>query len=223
MYIRRASFPVAVVVALLTVGCAPVILITTPDRNHPDDPAPTQVVVNFTSNFKPAEPWYVDLDGTNLTGFSPAPTPGGTSSVPIVVTSAGQHKVTAQGTCGTFCSYNSDSVTFALPVLTYNSTVPPRVDRNLKQFQPASVFVGIQFFSSVPINVTIVETSSPKRVKLATPTGVFQAPGAPLTVTIPAGTTKADFQIEGDVLGAYVLNFTAPGVVSGPGAGNVTP
>jgi hypothetical protein len=93
----------------------------------------------------------------------------------------------------------------------------------LKQFQPTSAFVGIQFFSSVPINVTAIETSSPKRVKLAGPGGVFQPPGGPITVTIPAGATKADFQIEGDVLGAYVLTFTAPGVVSGPGAGNVIP
>lgn len=227
MYTRCASFPVAVVVALLTVGCAPVITIVTPDRNHPYDPVPPQAVVTFTTNFKPAEAWYVDLDGTNLTGFSPAPTPGGTSSVPIVVAGVGPHKITAQGTCGTFCSYNSDSVSFTAPALTYNSTTYVRVDKNLKQFQPDTAYVGVQNYSSVPINVTIVETSSPKHVKLADASGIFKLPGAPITVTIPAtapgATTKADFHIVGDVVGTYVLGFTASGAVSGAGAGNVIP
>lgn len=227
MCIRRASFAFAVVVALLTAGCGPAILIVTPDRNHPYDPVPPQAVVSFTANFKPAEPWYVDLDGTNLAGFSPAPTTGGTSSVPISVTGVGPHKITAQGTCGTFCSYPSDSVTFTPPALTFNSTSYVRVDKNLKQFQPDSAYVGIQNYSSVPINVNVVETSFPRHVKLADGTGVFKAPGAPITVTIPSSapgaTTKADFHIEGDVLGAYTLSFTAAGTVSGVGAGNVVP
>ena len=222
MYTHRASFQVAVIAAILTTGCTPAILIVTPDRNNPNDPV-TQAVVTFTPNFKPAEAWYVDLDGTNLAGFSPAPATGGTSSVPLVITGAGSHTITAQGTCGTFCSYPSDSVTFTLPALIYNSTSYVRVDRDLKQFQPTPVFVGVQNFRSVPINVSIVETSSPKHVKLALPLGAFQPPGNAITVTIPAGTTKADFQIQGDVLGTYVLGFTAPGVVSGPGAGRVNP
>jgi hypothetical protein len=215
-----------VVVALLA-GCGPAILIVTPDRNHPNDPVPPRAVVNFTGNFKPAEPWYVDLDGTNLTGFAPAPTTGGTSSVPIFVTGAGPHTITAQGTCGTFCSYPSDSVTFTPPALTYNSTTYVRTDKNLKQFQSDTAYVGVQNFSSVPINVTIVETSFPRHVKLADGTGVFKLPGAAISVTIPASapgaTTKADFHIEGDVLGAYTLSFTAPGTVSGVGGGNVVP
>ncbi len=74
----------------------------------------TQAIVTFTSKFKPTEAWYVDLDGTNLAKFSPAPFPGGTSSVPLVISSADAHTITAQGTCGTFCSYPSDSVTFLL-------------------------------------------------------------------------------------------------------------
>ena len=41
-------------------------------------------------------------------------------------------------------------------------------------------------------------------------------------MTIPAASTKADFMIEGDVLGLYILSFTAPGVVPGGGSGNVT-
>jgi hypothetical protein len=216
-----------VAVTLLTAGCAPAIRIVTPDRNHPYDPVPPKAVVNLTPNFKPAEPWYVDLDGTNLTGFSPAPTPGGTSSVPLSVTGAGPHTITAQGTCGTFCAYPSDSVTFTPPALTYNSTTYVRVDKNLKQFQADNAYVGIQNYSSVPINVTIVETSFPRHVKLADGSGIFKLPGQAITVPIlasaPGATTKADFHIEGDVPGPYTLSFTAPGTVSGIGAGNVVP
>ena len=46
-------------------------------------------------------------------------------------------------------------------------------------------------------------------------------PGAPLPVTIPAADNKADFTIEGDVLGLYQLRFTCPGCVQGAGAGYV--
>ena len=226
MHIRRASLPLAVAVSLMTAGCFPVIKIVAPPNNS-SDPAPSTVVVNFTTDFKPAEPWYVDLDGTNITAFSPSPSPGGSSSAPISVSGVGPHKITAQGTCGTFCSYPSDSVTFTVPQLTYNSTTYVRVDKNLKQFQPDTAYVGVQNYSTVPITVTIVETSTPHHVKLAETPGAYKAPGAPITVKIPAtapgATTKVDFYLEGDVLGAYVLSFTAAGVVSGVGGGNVVP
>lgn len=222
MHTRRASFPTVVVISFLVTACTPAIHILKPDRANPFDPV-TQAVVSFETKFNPGEAWYVDLDGTNLSGFSPAPAPGGTSSVPLLITSAGTHKITASATCGTFCVYNSDVVDFTPPALIYNSTSYARVDRNLKQFQPDSVYVGVQNFRSVPISVTIVETSSPKRVKLAAPGGAFQPPGSAITVTIPASTTKADFQIQGDVLGFYVLGFSAPGVSGGVGGGNVMP
>lgn len=212
----------AAVIAVLIAGCAPVILITTPDRNNPNEPV-NNVVVNFTSNFKPTEPWNVSLDGTNLAGLSPAPIPGGTSSVPITLTKANVYKVTASGTCGTFCAYPSDEVTFTPPALMYNSISYANGSQNLTKFVPASVFVGVQNFHSVPIIVTIVETTTPKHVKLAPLGGAFLSPGTPLTLTIGAASTKADFMIEGDVLGIYQLRFTSPGTVEGFGAGTVTP
>ena len=109
------------------------------------------------------------------------------------------------------------------PALMYNSASYVNGSQNLKQFVPASVFVGVQNFRSVPLTVTIVETTSPPRVKLAPPGGAFLPPGAPLTLTVPAATTKADFVIQGDVLGTYNLRFTSPGTVQGFGAGDFTP
>jgi hypothetical protein len=214
---------IAIVVTVLAAGCQPVILIAKPDRNNPGDPV-TSVVVNFTSNFKPAEPWYVDLDGTNLTGFSPAPVPGGTSSVPVTITTCPAHKVTAQGTCGTFCSYQSDTVSFTVPAFMYNSITCANGFQNLKVFQPANVFVGIQNYPSSPITITVQETTLPRHVKLATSTGPFQNPGNPITLTIGAPNTKADFRIEGDVLGNYALQFTSgPGTIAGVGGGTISP
>ncbi len=37
MYTPRASFQSAVVAALLMTGCAPAIMVVTPDRNNPND------------------------------------------------------------------------------------------------------------------------------------------------------------------------------------------
>lgn len=224
MSTHRAWLQVAIIAAILTAGCTPRIHIVRPDAGKPYEPVPA-VVATFESDFNPAEAWHIDLDGTNLTGFSPLPAPGGTSSTSIDVNtlSVGFHTIKAQATCGTFCVYQSEEVTFLPPALRYNTTTYVSVPQNLKQFLAAPVWVGVQNFRSVPINVTIVETSTPKRVKLASTSGAFQPPGTPITVTIPASNTRADFFIEGDVLGTYILSFTAPGVVSGGGSGNVAP
>ena len=164
MFKHRALFPAMIAAGLLAGGCTPAIHIIKPDRNNPFEPV-TQAVVTFETKFNPGYGWSVDVDGANLGGFSPAPAPGGTSSVPLVVGAPGAHKITASASCGTFCVYNSDVVDFTPPALIYNSTSYVRVDQNLKQFQPASAYVGVQNFRTVPINVTIVETSFPKRVQ----------------------------------------------------------
>ncbi len=217
----RATFSI-VGIALLSSACTSPIHIIKPDAKNPYDPV-TQAVVTFDTKFNPAEPWHVDLDGTDLTGFSPAPAPGGSSTVPLSFAKGGGHTIKAAATCGTFCAYNAEEVKFTVPQLVYNSTTYASTARDLKQFSAASVYVGVQNFRSVPITVTIMETSTPSRVKLAVPGGPFQPPGSAITVTIPATTTKADFQVQGDVLGTYILGFSAPGVAAGTGSGKVQP
>ncbi len=120
--------------------------------------------------------------------------------------------------------YNADEVKFTPPALMYNSASYANGSQNLRQNVPVDVFVGVQNFRTVPINVTIVETTFPLHVRLA-PAGssAFLAPGAPLTVTIPASDTRANFRIEGFVLGTYNLRFTSPGTVQGFGAGSISP
>ena len=165
MLMCRALVAPAAAVAFLTAGCSSVIQIQNPVHTSgpPNlayyDPVPNVVVYFVPPNFKPAEPWYVDLDGTNLTGLSPAAVPGGTSSQAIGFTSSGTHTVTAQGTCGTFCSYPSDQVTFQPPALVYNSITFYGSNRDLTNHVPTSVFVGVQNFRTVPLNVTIQEVS----------------------------------------------------------------
>jgi hypothetical protein len=220
MFTNRAWLKVAVIAVILTAGCTPAVHIVKPEASKPYEPVP-EVVVNFEAKFSPYWGWHIDLDGTNLTGFSPTPAPGGTSSRPIGIKDKGEHKITAYAVCGQFCVYNSEEVKFTPPFLVYNSTKNFSVKQDLAQFQPTTVYVGVQNYRSVPIQVTIVETSPTKRVKLASSPGAFQSPGDPITVTIPADNTKADFFIEGDVLGSYTLSFTAPGVVPGTGQGYV--
>ena len=222
MFTHRAWFQVGSIATILTAGCASPIHIVTPGAGMSLDPVP-QVVVQFTNNFNPAEAWGIDLDGAAITGFSPAPAPLGTSTAPLVYSlTPWQHTIKTNATCGAFCVYNSEEVKFTPPKLFYNGTNVASA-RDLKQFQATAVFVGVQFDRSVPINVTVVETSSPKRVKLGLSASSFLPAGTPLNVTIPATSTKGDFFIMGDSLGLYTLEFTAAGVTPGGGSGTVKP
>jgi hypothetical protein len=86
-------------------------------------------------------------------------------------------------------------------------------------------FVAVQFSRSVPIAVTIVETTPSKKVRIAATEAQLASavPGNPLTVTIPFNDTKADFWIGASSTGLYTLRFSAPRVVPGGGSGNITP
>jgi hypothetical protein len=222
------SYAAATAAAALLFGCASPINIIKPDTNPNADPVP-QVVVSFLSNFNPSLPWHVALDGTDLSGFSPAPAPGVTSVVPVTWAAGSglkSHQVTASATCGTFCVYNSAVVNFTPPHLFFNGThSTPSGSGNLKQFQPVAKFVAVQSSRSVAIPVTVVEVSPVKKVRIAsTQAGLAGAtPGAPLSLTIPANMTKADFWVVGDGLGLYQLQFTAAGVVPGGGGGTIAP
>lgn len=223
MSIHRAFVFSMIGTVTLVAGCAPVILITDPDRNRPYDPFDGKVAVNYTANFKPTEPWHVDIDGSNLTSLTPAAMPGGNSSQGVSV-APGSHTVTAQGTCGTFCAYQSDQVVFEPPALRYNSITYVNNPLNLTNHVPTTAYVGVRNFRSVPLTVTVQEINGPPfHLKLA-PNGssAFSSPGAPLTVTIPANDNVAKFAIEGDVLGFYQLRFTSPGCFEGIGTGKVS-
>jgi hypothetical protein len=210
-------------------GCASPIHVVKPDASPTDHEPVPQVVVQFSSSFNPAEAWGVYLDGNPLLGFSPAPAPGVTSSVPIGFAQASSpqtHEVSTNATCGTFCSYNSESVKFLPPTLIYDATdLTPAGAGNLKQFVDTHEFVAGQFSRSVPITVTVIETTPSKKVLIAATAAQLASavPGNPLTVTIPFNDTKADFWIRGNSTGLYTLRFSAPGVVPDGGSGNVTP
>ncbi|MBI3345158.1 MAG: hypothetical protein HY028_09960 [Gammaproteobacteria bacterium] len=230
MRTHRVLLTSVYITTVLAAGCASPIHILTPGIGTNVEPVP-QVVANFTTNFNPAEAWGIYLDGNVITGFSPPPAPGVTSTAPIVFgfgttgpgAYVGQHKIETNATCGMFCVYNSETVNFAPPQLLYNGTLMPSLG-NVKQFVPTPVFVAVQFDRSVPITVTITETSpSLKIMKLGTSASTLRPVGTPLTVTIPPTSTKADFFIEGDSIGSYTLNFSGAGVTPGFGAGKVSP
>src|SRR5712691_751597 len=108
-------FILCVLATVWAVGCktSPVHIVS-PWTGKPDqqifvtskDPVP-QIAVFFDSNFNTilanpsTQSWSVDLDGTALSGFSPAPASGVTSTVPLVFQQSayGQHLIKTHATC----------------------------------------------------------------------------------------------------------------------------
>jgi hypothetical protein len=214
-----------VAASIALVGCASVIHVTQPPAGVDTDPVP-QIKVSFGADFKPTEPWFVSLDGVNVTGFVPTPAPGGTSTANIVFGPGGSgsvpaHTISTNATCGTFCVYPADpDVVFTPPALLYNGTLSPKtLDVPLHGF--ASAEVDVQYSRSVPITVRVHETSTPPRVKLGLSASSMLAPGSTLFVTIPASDTNGPFVLQGESLGGYVLEFTAAGTTPGHGVGTV--
>lgn len=224
---RIASVALAAAVALAA-GCAsPPVHIVTPPVAGATDPVP-RVVVRFDTTFNPANSWSIFLDGQIVTGFTPAAKPGGTSSAPLIygfgpdTFHANNHELRTSASCGGFCTYATESVVFVPPQLLFNGTVE-RKDLTVTQFNDALASVDVQFSRSVPIVVRVEELSSPPSLKMRAPGGAFVAPGAPLFLTIPASDTKADFVINAQSGGPYVLEFTGAGVGTGRGTGLVKP
>ena len=224
---RIASVALAAAVALAA-GCAsPPVHIVTPPVANANDPVP-RVVVRFDSTFNPANSWGIILDDQIVTGFTPAAKPGGTSSAPLIYGfgpdnfHANNHELRTTASCGGFCTYATESVTFVPPQLLFNGTAVRR-DLDVTQFADKSASVDVQFSRTVPIAVRVQELGSPPLLKMRAPGGAFVAPGAPLFLTIPASDTKADFVIQGQSLGTYVLEFSGAGVGTGRGAGVVKP
>jgi hypothetical protein len=222
MFTNRVWLTVASIAAVLAAGCTPAVHIIKPDPKKPHEPVP-EVVVSFEPKFSAYWGWNIKLDGMELkeSEFAPAAAPGGTSSRPLKLEVPGEHNLAAYAVCGQFCVWGSEEVKFTPPHLVYNSTTNYSVNKSLKQFEHVFVYVGVQNYRSVPIQVTIVETSPTKRVRLASSPNAFESPGKPITVTIPADTTKAEFYITGDSQGKYTLGFSAPGVITGEGGGQV--
>ena len=195
-----------------------------------NNPVP-QVTVFFDSQFSTiranpsTQSWHVDLDGTDVTGFSPAPAAGVTSTAPLVFNGGmfGHHTLKAMSTCGTFCVYPTEQIDLTIPRLVFNGTITP-VTPTGKQFVTEHVIVGVQNAPGVSIAVTVFETTSPfAKVQFGLSPGSLIAPGRPLNVTIPSGSTKGDFFMQGQSLGLYKLSLTAPGTEPGVFGGNIIP
>jgi hypothetical protein len=226
MFISCRFAPCAFISLVWITGCTSPVHIASPTPGIKNDPVP-QLQVSFLSNFNPSEPWHVSLDGVFVTGFTPAPAPGVTSTVPLVYqpipSSGSAHTLTTDATCGTFCVYNAETVAFNPPLLIYNGTNVPSSPPT-KQFTTVGTFIGVQNAPTVPITVTIVETTTPfPKLQLGLTPGSLKAPGTTLFVTIPAGSTQGTFFVNGQGLGNYQLQMTAAGATPGFGGGTVKP
>ena len=220
----------------LTASCSSVIHIVSPVAGDNAEPI-TSITANFTVDFKPTEPWGIYLDGVLVSGFSPTPAPGVTSTAPIPLNKApaspgyfSQYTITTNATCGTFCAYPSETVAFNPPQLRYNATNgAPTSNGTITQFSPTVVYVGVQYVRSVPIVVKVEETLNPPYtatipiLSMGTSGASLQPPGVPIFVTIPAGDTRGQFFIKSSTLGNYMLKFTAAGASPDQGNGKIVP
>jgi|GEM_PF-1132261 len=234
---RRFVRPVLVFIfSVYFAACSPVINIKPPIQGDNAEPV-SSITAFFTADFKPTEPWGIYLDGVNVTGFSPAPAPGVTSTAPISLnklpSSPGyfaSYQITTNATCGTFCAYPSQTVDFTPPQLRYNATNgAPDSNGNVAQFSTTSVYVGVQYVRSVPIIVKVEEVLIPPFtgtlpiISIGATSASLQSPGTPIFVTIPAGDTRGQFFIKSATQGGYVLRFTAVGASPNQGSGKVVP
>src|SRR5690348_17736343 len=124
MFTSRLLLPSAFASLVVIAGCTSPVHIVDPTAGIENNPVP-QVRVSFLSNFNPSEAWHVSLDGAFVTGFTPTPAPGVTSTAPLAYSPASypsSHTLTTDATCGTLCSYNSETVAFSPPALIYNGT-----------------------------------------------------------------------------------------------------
>jgi len=220
----------------LFAACSPVINVTTPTQGVNAEPV-SIIRANFTADFKPTEPWGIYLDGVKVTGFSPTPAPGVTSTAPIFLNKTptggayfAGYQITTDATCGTFCVYPSQTVDFVPPQLRYNATNgAATATGDIAQFSVASVYVGVQHVRSVPIVVKVEEVLSPPFtstlpiVSIGATGGSLQPPGTPALVTIPANDTRGQFFIKSATQGNYILRFTALGASPSQSSGKVMP
>jgi hypothetical protein len=220
MFEQRAS--VLLVTALILAGCTSPIHIITPVQG--DNVDPVSVKVNFLSKFDPSQSWSVSLDGQKLSGFTPTPAPGATSVVPVNFPQGwkGEHVVKTHAVCGFFCVWDSEEVHFSPPHLRWNSTTNS-VASKLVQFQGQAAWAGVQYAPTVPINVTIQETTSPPKVSVGLTSNAMSPPGTPLVVTIPAGSTKGDFFLRAQSSGLFTFLLSAPGVTPEEVQGSTAP
>ncbi len=210
---------------LLMAGCVSQIHILQPVAGNNVDPV-TTVRAQFGTDFKPTEAWGVYLGGVAISGFSPAPAPGVTSTAPLPLDlNFSSFVITTNATCGTFCSYPSETVNFTIPHLEYNDNFTSK-PKDFPRFMPTNVFVAVQFPPNVPIVVTITEDpqGNPNKLRLGRSGGPLQGVGVPLTVTIPGGiSSKVDFVIDCESgTSTYVIRFAAAGVGFGAGSGKCT-
>jgi len=221
----------------LLFGCQSPINILYPPAGTISEPV-THVTVHFTDKFMPAEGWGVYLDSNKISGFSPTPAPGVTSTAPIEVGygykigpnqgDVAIHDVTTNATCGFFCVYGSEKNSFFPPALIQGSK-KWTMGLNVVEFVPTVETVFIQNAAPVPIQVTVTDETKPAPVlRLGKTAATIQSLGIPIVVTIPQGGVSVSFYVQSagsaqppNLNHQYDLRFRASGVTPGYGTGNV--
>lgn len=210
-------------------GCTTPIHIVYPTAGAQADPV-THVTVQFKGNFHAADTWSVNLNnGAAVSGFSPAPADNVTSKAPIDATHGFKeggtcdthHNVlSSSATCGFFCVFPGETVDFMPPQLQDNPGLC-EAGGSVVQFVTTAKAVYVQKAPSVPIQVTITDTSrSHVYFQLGNSPANLLPAGVPLTVTIPAGQTSAPYFVKSVVAAApspaeFNVQFTAPGCSTG--------
>jgi hypothetical protein len=235
---------IALVAAACMVGCTPAVQVIQPgDSVH----APvTALAVRFHEYYEPGT-FRAYLDGQDITAsFSPAGVAGGTAASswsqpytggqPViggvyvgVPQAAGQslgtlpsgqytHSLRTTGSCkaGTVCA-TSDEQPF-VPITFIVSPAP-------LQF-PVGTALYAQLRADRSLSAPLAVTVEPRRLSPPTAPALHvsvngNAPGAPATIVLPAGTGAVTFYVTGQSPGGYYLLLSAPGTQRGSVTGSV--
>lgn len=231
---------VMVCLALSVGGCPTIAVITSPaDQSTPPAPV-TRFDVKFSTLYGDGFKAALDPDDPSIAkdvtnNFQPAPAPGGPSSAQYAGFYSGgsqnvifplfAHHLQTTGNCAKnvgICVPLPDDSWFIPPNLVFVHAAGYKGD--FRSSEPLYAAIGSELVVDVavqqplpaPLAVNISEVPPTKILSIND-----QAPGTPLTVTIPAGTNKLNFTIHGVTSGPFSLRATAVGCQNGDADGSV--
>ncbi len=216
--------------ALALQGCSAAVRIVdpAPPPARAADPV-TSYQVHFGPNYRGG--FRASLDGQDITtAFSPSPAPDSTSRAGQGAFSAGSgvygrfgtphwsHELFVAAECQWYCADTTTAVDFTPPNIRFSANAIP-----LRPGSTITLWVEVDQPPSRPLTIEISASADGSGYA-----GVValdhQPPGTPISVTIPAGGTSADFSLTaGRRRGRFLVTAAAPGCQSNGIYGSVAP
>jgi hypothetical protein len=176
-------------------------------------------------SFNPSNSLSVTYNGQDITSaLSPAPAPGGTSTVglppppsPKYYTTATQ-TLQANATCGFFCVYPTKTVTFTPPGIAIGGQGPnfPNIPLSASLTTPSIAFVLTAINVSAPVTLT---ANSSSVQFMSSPQGPASSS---LTLTVNGEGTFYLKGVRGSPGQTFTVTAVSPGLLRGSQTGTIT-